>query len=86
VRLRLGIVVAAQHDFSAERFHRVDLDLRRRPRHDDDRADAEPACREGDALRVIAGAGGNDAASALRLRQARDAIVGAADLETENRL
>jgi hypothetical protein len=39
-----------------------------------------------DTLRVIAGAGGHHAARALRLREPRNAVVCAADLETENRL
>ena len=66
VLLRLRVAIAGQHDFRAERLDRVDLDLRRRPRHDDDGAQAEALGREGDALRVIAGAGGDDAARALR--------------------
>ena len=70
VLLRLRVAIAGQHDFRAERLDRIDLDLRRRPRHDDDGAHAEPLRGEGDALRVIAGAGGDDAARAFLRRSA----------------
>ena len=40
----------------------------------------------GDALRVVAGAGGDDAAGALLVGQVRDLVVGAAQLEAEDRL
>jgi len=86
VALRLGVAVADQHDFRAERPHGFDLDLRCRPRHDDDGADADPPGREGDPLRVIPRAGGNDAARPLGLAQARDAVVRPPDLEAEDRL
>ena len=86
VRLRVGIAVAGQHDLRAHRPHRVHLDLRRRLRHDDHRAQLEHPGRVGDALRVIAGAGGDDAARTLAIRQVRDLVVGAADLEAEDRL
>ena len=86
VLLRLRVAIAGQHDLRAERLDRVDLDLRGRPRHDDDGAQAEALRREGDALRVIAGAGGDDAARAILRRQPGDPVVGAADLEAEDRL
>ena len=50
------------------------------------RAKAERAGREGDALRVIAGAGRDDAARALLGGEMRDPVVGAAKLEAEDRL
>ena len=65
VRLRVGVAVAGEHDLGAERPHRVHLDLGRRLRHHDDRPQPELAGREGDALRVVAGARGDDAARAL---------------------
>ena len=46
----------------------------------------EMARRERDALRVVAGARRDDAARALGVRQVRDAVVGAAQLEAEDRL
>jgi hypothetical protein len=86
VRLGIGIRVAAQHDFRAHLADRVDLDLRRRLRHHDEGAQAQVARREGHALRVVARAGRNDAPRALRLGEVRDVVVGAAQLEAENRL
>ena len=65
VRLRVRVAVADEHDLGAERPHRVHLDRRRRLRHDDDRAQPELLRREGDALGVVAGAGGDHAAGAL---------------------
>ena len=54
--LRLRVAVAEQHDFRPELAHRLDLDFRRRLRHDDDRADAEARAAKRHTLRVIAGA------------------------------
>ena len=47
-----------------------------------------PRCRArvGHALGVVAGAGGDDAAAALGLVEVRDPVVGAAQLEAEDRL
>ena len=86
VGLRVGIAVAVQLDLGAHAAHRVDLDLRRGLRHHDDGAQPELARGERDALRVIAGAGGDDAAGALLGVEVRDAVVGAAQLEAEDRL
>ena len=36
--LRVGVAVAVEHDLRAEIAHRLDLDLRRRLRHDDEGA------------------------------------------------
>ena len=44
------------------------------------------AGREGDALRVVAGARGDDAARALGFGHVRDPVVGAAQLVAEDRL
>mgnify|MGYP006154089447 CR=1 FL=1 len=44
-----------QVDLAAEVAHRVDLDLRRRHRHHDDRAAAQALAAQGHALRVVAG-------------------------------
>ena len=78
--------VADDHGFAAARPHARDLDAGRRARHDDDRRDAEPLAREGDALRVVAGRGRDDAARQRFARQARHLVIGAADLEREDRL
>ena len=66
VPLCLRIPIAGQHDFRTEGLDRFDLDLRRRPRHDDDRAEAQTSGGERDALSVIAGARRDDSARALR--------------------
>ena len=58
------------------RPHRLHLDLGRRPRHDDLRADAQPARGEGDALGVIPGARRDDSPRALGCVQ----VAGAASL------
>src|SRR6185436_15822013 len=52
----------------------------------DDGAQSELARRERDPLGMVAGAGGDDAAGALVGRQVRDLVVGAAQLEAEDRL
>ena len=85
-RLGIGERVAGQLDLGAQLAHGIDLDLRRRLRHHDQRADAEVAGREGHALRVVAGAGGDHAAPALVRRQMRHPVVRAAQLEGEDRL
>ncbi len=86
VRLRVLVGVAGQDDVGAEVADRLDLDLRRRLRHDDERAQAEVSGGERHALRVVAGARGNHAGGPLRLRQVRNAVIGAAQLEAEDRL
>ena len=86
IRLRVGIAVAVQFDLGAHAAHRVHLDLRRGLRHDDGGVQSELARGERDALRVIAGAGGDHAARALIRVEVRDAVVGAAQLEAEDGL
>ena len=86
VRLRVAITVADEHDLGAHVAHGVHLDLRRRLRHDDDGPQPELSRGIGDALRVIAGAGRDDAARALLGGEMRDAVVRAAQLEAEDRL
>ena len=81
-----GIAVAVQLHLGAQVAHRAHLDGRRRLGHHDERRDAEVAGGVGHALRVIAGAGGDDAAAALRLVEVRHPVVGAAQLEAEDRL
>ena len=49
--------------------------------HDDDRRHAEKPRRRRDALRVVAGGEGHDAAGALLERDRRELVVGAAELE-----
>ena len=86
VNIGLVVRVARQHDLAAEFFHRVDLDNRRRRRHDDHRTTAELLRRERHALGVVAGRGGDYAALALRRGQVRHLVVRAAQLEGKHGL
>ena len=85
-RLGFGVAVAGKHNLRAKRPHGLDLDLRRRLRHHDERAQAEVPRRERHALRVVAGARRDDAARALGGGHVRDPVVGAAQLVAEDRL
>ena len=87
-RVGVGIVVgiAEQHDLAAAPLDRLDLDPRRRGRHDDDRPAADLGRRQRDALGMIAGRGADHAALELVRRQPGDLVVGAAQLEGEHRL
>ena len=85
-RVGFGVRVAGQFDVGAAAAHRIHLDVRRRPRHDDAGAHAEVLRGHRDALRVVAGAGRDHAAAPFGLREAGHAVVGAANLEAEDRL
>ena len=85
-RLGIGVAVAVQHDLGAEVAHRAHLDGRRGLGHDDEGGKAEVAGRVGHALRVVAGARRDDAAAAFAVVEVRHAVVGAAQLEAEDRL
>ena len=78
-----GLVVAGavQDDFCAIAAGGGDLDQRRGQGHDDLGADAERGGVEGDALGVVAGAGRDDAALALRLGEGEQLVECAALLE-----
>src|SRR5262245_5348242 len=84
--LGVGVAVPGEDDLRSEIANGVYLDLRGRLRHDDERVKAEMAGSECHALRVIAGAGRDDAAPAFISAQVRDAVVGATQLVTEDRL
>ena len=79
-------IVADDDGIAAACPHARHLDARCRARHHDGGDDAELLAREGDALRVVAGRGRDDAALQRLARQARHLVVGAADLEGEDRL
>ena len=87
-RMVVGVVevVAVQHDLATEVEHRLHLDARRGLRHHDDRRYAAPPARQRHALRVVASGGADDAPSRHRVRQVRDLVVRAAQLEREDRL
>ncbi|MNQ40002.1 hypothetical protein D3C85_536410 [compost metagenome] len=84
----VGVVeaVAVQHHVSAQGLDRRHLDARRGGRHDDGRGRAAFRRRQRHALRVIARRGADDAARQLGLAQGGDLVVGAANLEREDRL
>jgi hypothetical protein len=80
--LRGGVVVdAVEDDLGAVLAGGVDLRDGRVLRHDDGRIDARPCRRERDALCVVAGAGGDDAAVAFGVGQLGDLVRRAANLE-----
>ena len=82
-RLGVGIVVvvAAEHDLRAELACGLDLAERGRLRHHDGGLDAEPLRVDGDALRVVAGAGSHHPALALVRSEQRELVRRAALLE-----
>jgi len=84
----VGFVVgiAEQHDLAAAPLDGVDLDARRRGRHDDDRPAADLGRRQGHTLGVVACRGADDAALEFFGRKAGDLVVGAAQLEGKHRL
>ena len=84
--LGVGVGVAGEHHLGAEIAHRLHFDVRRRLRHDDERVQLRCTGRVCHALRVIAGAGRDDAACTVRLGNVRDPVVGAAELVAEDRL
>jgi hypothetical protein len=72
--------VAAQHDVCAVVASRLQLGQCYPDGHEDRRLDAQLARRERDALSVVSGRGGDDAARLLLVGQAGQPIVGTADL------
>ena len=70
-----------EHDVGAVAAGGEQLGDRHAERHEDRRGDAEGLRGERDALRVVAGGCGHDAARALLGRQAREPVGRAADLE-----
>jgi hypothetical protein len=86
VRRRVVVGVAVQHHPRAQGAHGIDLDARRIAAHHDGGPESELARRQGDTLRVIPGRRGDDAAGTLGLGQLRDLVIGAANLEREDRL
>ena len=70
-----------EDDFGAEAAGGGDFDQRRGQGHDDLGADAARGGVEGDALGVIAGAGGDDSALALGLGEGEELVECAALFE-----
>ena len=86
VLVGVGITLAVQHDLAAERAHRVDFEARRRHRHHDQRAAAEPARAQRHTLRMVARRRADHAALQLLGAELRHLVVGTAQLEAEDRL
>ena len=84
--VRLVVVVAVQDHLGAQVHHRLHLDMRRGLRHHDDGGNGTLPRRERHALRVVAGGGADHATLGRSLRQVRDLVVGAAQLERKDRL
>ncbi len=84
----VGVVeaFAVQHHLAAQALNRRHLDAGRGGRHDDGRRRAALRRRQRHSLRMIARRGADDAARQFGLAQGRDPVVGAADLEREDRL
>ena len=84
----IGLVeaLAMQDDAATPAFHRLHLDGRCGARHHDGCLGAEPLSRQGHALRVIAGRGADHAPLERLAWQADHLVVGAAQLEREDRL
>ena len=74
-------VAVVEHDLGAERRGALALGPRRVRRHHDHRRHAEELRRRRHALRVVAGRIGHHAAGAPLLRDRRQLVVGAAELE-----
>ena len=78
---RLGQRVAVQDDLRAVRPRMRDLGVGREGRHDDGRRDAEPAGMIGNALCVVAGRHGDDAAPAFLVGELKQRVQSSALLE-----
>jgi hypothetical protein len=84
--VRVRISVAVELHFGAACLHGVDLDARRRHWHHDHGPAAQALRRERHALRMVAGARRDHATAQARLGQPGHLVVGAAQLEREDRL
>jgi hypothetical protein len=83
----IGIGLAVQHHFhalAAAAPHGFDFQQRRGGGHDDECPAAKLGRRQGNALRMVAGRGANDAALQLRVAQIRHLVVSAAHLEAKD--
>ncbi len=86
VLVGLIIVIAVQHDFSAEVGDRLHFDFRRGQRHDDDGGNAPRAGSQRDPLSMVAGRSADHAALRADRRQLRDFVVCTANFERKDRL
>ena len=86
VLIGLIVIIAVKHRFATQIDHRLHLDLRSGQRHDDGGRNTAPLGRKRHALCVIACRGADHAALGRGFRQMRNLVVGAANLEGEDRL
>ncbi len=82
----LIIVIAVQHDFTAEIGDRLHFDVGGGQRHHDDGRNAPRAGSQRDPLGMVAGRSADDAALRADRRQLRDLVVCAANFERKDRL
>ena len=80
------VVVAMQHHFATEVAHRAHLDVRRGLRHHDDRGDAAALAASATPCAWLPADAQMTPRLRDRVRQVRDLVVGAAQLEREHRL
>ena len=80
------VIVPFQNDRGSQRTHRVDLDRRRGPRHDDNRVQPQLGRSQRNTLRMVASRGGNHSVCALRLIKAGDLVVGPPQFEGKRAL
>ena len=78
--LGIGLIVGipVQHGLGAEAAHRLDLDGRRGPRHDDGGLDPQSRRPHGHPLGMIAGRSGDDPALQRRRAEMDELVIGAA--------
>ena len=86
VLVRVGIALAGQHHFAAQRGHGINFELGCGGGHHDDGAAAQLARAQGHALRMVAGRGANHPALQLAGGEVGHFVVRAAQLEAEHRL
>ncbi|MNR37121.1 hypothetical protein D3C85_1551140 [compost metagenome] len=75
-----------QHHGAPQSLDRLDLDARRRKRHDDDCGRAQAPRGKRDTLSMVTRRGTDHSATHLLRRQLCDLVVGAAELEAEHGL
>jgi hypothetical protein len=86
VCLGFGIVIASKDHFRTQLADSIHFNIVCRFRHDNDGMQIQLPGSECDTLGMIAGTGGNDSTFSLDLRQFRDLVIRAAQLEAEYRL
>jgi hypothetical protein len=82
----VGVALSRQHHLGTERSHGVDLEFRRRDRHDDDGPRAQLPRTQRHALCVVAGRRADDPAGQGGGVEVRHLVVGTAQLEAEDGL